>query len=226
MSIKLRRYRRGGWEVDIQILLPNGKRHRARLKCPASSRSGARRWAEQRERHLISHGTQARKEEVPTLEQFKPRFIQDHCKANKQKPSGIESKEYAFRCFLLPLFAQNRLDHFSQSDIAKLKGKLSTKSASTTNNVLSTLSVVLRCAADWGSAVSVKTRGWQPSLLGERAERCVNATLVYQARAPSPGSFRIGQLFPRLGETSRRGMSRAIVGAQQAHSTSLQKVPP
>ena len=150
MTVKVRKYKRGGWEVDINVLLPDGTRHRERRKAPTSSKSGAKRWGEARERHLLCHGPRQCREEVPTLEEFKPRFIQDHCKANKQKPSGIEGKEYCFRCWLLPLFARKRLDRFTQGDIAKLKGRLTEKSASTTNNVLSTLSMTLKCAVEWG----------------------------------------------------------------------------
>jgi len=150
MSVKVRKYKHGGWEVDINVLLPDGTRHRERRKSPTSSRSGAKRWGEARERHLLCHGPRQRREEVPTLEDFKDRFIDDHCMANKQKPSGIEGKEYAFRCWLFPLFATKKLDKFTQSDVAKLKGALTEKSPQTTNNVLSTLNMVLKCAAEWG----------------------------------------------------------------------------
>lgn len=158
MSVKLRQYKRGGWEVDIQILKPDGTRYRERRKAPVRSKSGARRWGEDRERHLLCHGPRDRREEAPTLGEFKDRFIQDHCRANKHKPSSIESKEYCYRCFLLPLFARKRLDQFNQGDIAKLKGALTDKSASTTNNVLSTLSMTLVCAAEWGVIEQVPAR--------------------------------------------------------------------
>ena len=56
MSITLRPYRRGGWEVDITLRLPNGSRHRERSKAPVSGKSAAQRWGEGRERHLLQHG--------------------------------------------------------------------------------------------------------------------------------------------------------------------------
>src|ERR1700730_12223872 len=46
MSVTVRPYRRGGWEVDITFRLPNGSRHRERNKAPATSKSAAQRWGE------------------------------------------------------------------------------------------------------------------------------------------------------------------------------------
>jgi len=56
MSVKIRPYRHGGWEVDITVRLPNGSRRRERSKAPVSSKSAAVRWGEDRERHLLQHG--------------------------------------------------------------------------------------------------------------------------------------------------------------------------
>ena len=55
MSVKIRPYRHGGWEVDITVRLPNGSRRRERAKAPVSSKSAAVRWGEDRERHLLQH---------------------------------------------------------------------------------------------------------------------------------------------------------------------------
>ena len=47
MSVTIRPYRRGGWEVDIRVVTPDGARHaRERKRAPMSSRSAAQRWAE------------------------------------------------------------------------------------------------------------------------------------------------------------------------------------
>ena len=44
MSVTVRPYRSGGWEVDITFRLPNGQKHRERSKAPVISKSGALRW--------------------------------------------------------------------------------------------------------------------------------------------------------------------------------------
>src|SRR4029453_2510941 len=92
MSVTVRPYRRGGWEVDLTFRLPNGARHRERSKAPVSSKSAAQRWGEDRERHLVQHGLPQSKKEVPTLEQFAERFVNGYARANRQKPSGVASK--------------------------------------------------------------------------------------------------------------------------------------
>jgi hypothetical protein len=54
MSVPIRPYRRGGWEVDIRVVTPDGTREfRVRKRAPVSSRSAAARWAEGRERVLF-----------------------------------------------------------------------------------------------------------------------------------------------------------------------------
>ena len=58
MSVKVRPYRNGGWEVDIQFRLPDGTRHRERYKAPVESKSGALRWGQDREdHHRVAGGT-------------------------------------------------------------------------------------------------------------------------------------------------------------------------
>lgn len=150
MSVKIRAFRTGGWEVDVVVRLPDGHRYRERRKAPGTSRSDARRWGEARERHLVAHGLAPTRKEVPTLEQFKDRFIDGHCKANRHKPSGITSKESVFRVHLLPMLGTKRLDQIRNEDIARLKAKLIDRNAATVNNVLSVLSVTLREAVNWG----------------------------------------------------------------------------
>ncbi len=59
MTVKIRPYRKGGWEVDIMIRLDNGERFRERRKAPVDSKSGALRWGQKRERHLLAHGPDA-----------------------------------------------------------------------------------------------------------------------------------------------------------------------
>ena len=94
MSVTIRPYRRGGWEVDIRVVTPDGARQlRERRRAPMSSRSAAMRWAESRERtlfqRLVDPARTKQRKEVPTLRAFAPRFLDGHARANRQKPSGI-----------------------------------------------------------------------------------------------------------------------------------------
>ena len=106
MSVTIRPYRRGGWEVDIRVVAPDGTREiRERKRAPVSSRSAAVRWAEGRERVLFERlmkppQDNAPPKEVPTLREFASRFLDGHARANRQKPSGIAAKEMILRVHL------------------------------------------------------------------------------------------------------------------------------
>jgi len=57
MSIKVRKFRTGGYEVDIHTRSPDGLPIRERVKSPASSKEAAKRWGMVREAHLaLEHG--------------------------------------------------------------------------------------------------------------------------------------------------------------------------
>ena len=81
MSVKIRPYRKGGYEVDIMIRQADGTTYRERRKSPYAAKSATAHWARERERYLVMHGTTpadrsaagSNKKEVPTLAEFAPR---------------------------------------------------------------------------------------------------------------------------------------------------------
>ena len=84
MSVTIRPYRRGGWEIDIRVVTPDGARQlRERKRAPMSSRSAAARWAEDRERtlfqRLMDPAHNKPRKEVPTLREFASRFLEGSC---------------------------------------------------------------------------------------------------------------------------------------------------
>lgn len=146
-----------GWEVDIRTRGPAGEKIRLRVKSPAKSPSGSLRWAQGRERELIEFGLEgsaaakaAAASEIPTLEAFAKRFIEEYAEANRQKPSGIAAKQTIFDTHLIPLLGQKRLDEIGPAEVQKVKLALKGKNAKTTNNVLSVLHTALTVAAEWG----------------------------------------------------------------------------
>ena len=149
MSVRLRRYRSGGWEVDITTRLPNGSRRRERCKAPVSSKTAALRWGEDRERHLLQHGVPQPRKEVPTLEEFAPRFLDGYARANRQKASGVAAKEMIVRVHLTPALGARRLDAILNEDVQRLKHRLLKKAPKTVNNILTVLNVLLKKAVEW-----------------------------------------------------------------------------
>ncbi len=149
MSIVVRPYRRGGWHVDLRLVLPDGTPYRQRIRINTPSKSTAKAWGQERERHLLRHGLPPRPKEVPTLVQFKDRFLDGYARANRQKPSGIAAKETILRVHLVPLLGTRRLDEISSERVQRVKHALHNRSAKTTNNVLTVLNTLLKKAVEW-----------------------------------------------------------------------------
>src|SRR5438105_11477435 len=155
ISLTVRPYRKGGWEADIRVVTPDGARQiRERNRAPVSSRSAAVRWAEGRERILFQRlmdppqPLKPRKE-VPSLQEFAPRFLDGHARANRQKPSGIAAKEMIIRVHLAPALGTRQLDAIKTEDVQQLKRSLRAKAPKTVNNILTVLSVLLKKAVEW-----------------------------------------------------------------------------
>jgi integrase len=151
MSVTVRPYRRGGWEVDIVFRLPSGETYRERKKAPISSKSAAQRWGQDRERHLLQHGPAEpkTKKEVPTLNDFAPRFLEG-ASANRQKASTLAAKRSILTNHLLPYVGAKRLDAVTAEDVASLKYRLRARSPKTVNNVLTVWSAAYATAVGLG----------------------------------------------------------------------------
>ena len=154
MSVTVRPYRRGGWEVDIRIVLPDDTDHRERRRAPVSSKAAAQRWGEDRERHWYHQLTHPAPEqeptkEVPTLKEFAPRFLDGHARANRQKPSGIAAKESVLDIHLIPLLGTTKLDALTNERVQGVKTHLSARANKTVNNVLTVLNTLLKKAVEW-----------------------------------------------------------------------------
>lgn len=150
MSVTLRPYRSGGWEVDITLRLPDGSQHRERKRASHFSKSAAQRWAQDRERYLLQHGPPAPKMEVPTLETFAPRFVDGHARANRHKPSDIAATESILKWHLIPTLGARRLDAITNEQVQRMKLALAHRAPKTVNNVLTVLSTLLKKAVEWG----------------------------------------------------------------------------
>src|ERR1700730_5710844 len=157
MSVKVRKFKRGGYEVDIIVRLPDGTRLRERKKTPCTSKPAAQRWGEERQAILVLSGKPHR-QEVPTLEEFASRYMAEHVKANRHKPSTQSLKEHIIDFYLKPRWARRRLDEIRDSDVQKLKAELAELSPKTVNNVLCVLNTMLNVAVEWGVLESMPAR--------------------------------------------------------------------
>ncbi len=149
MGVKIRPYMNGGWEVDVLLTLPDGRKIRDRRKAPVSTRTEALRWGRERERELLLRGPEIQRKEVPTLEEFASRFLGGYATANRQKPSGIAAKETILRVHLIPRLGKRRLDEITNEEVQRIKAGLRGKATKTCNNVLSVLKTLLGVAVEW-----------------------------------------------------------------------------
>lgn len=159
MAVKVRPYKRGGWEVDITGTMPDGTPYRLRKKAPVTSKSGAKRWGEERERALLLGARtttsapnplekKKKKKEVPTLEEFiKP--YSKNLLAQRRTHAALASKESYRRAHLLPVLGHLRLDQIDDRQVARLCFRLKDVSAKHSNNVLTELNVILKLAVKW-----------------------------------------------------------------------------
>jgi integrase len=90
-----------------------------------------------------------RRKEVPTLEEFAPRFLDGYARANRQKPSGVAAKAMIIRVHLAPALGVRRLDAILNEDVQRLKHRLLKKAPKTVNNILTVLNVLLKKAVEW-----------------------------------------------------------------------------
>ena len=153
MSVKIRPYGKGGWEVDIRLRLPDGSVVRERTKSPIASKTATMRWAEAREHVLLVRGQpKAQAQEVKTivtLKDFASRFLDGYAKANRQKPSGIVATDSILNVHLVPNFGRQALDTISTEDVQRLKSGLRDRAPKTVNNVLTVLNTLLKAAVAW-----------------------------------------------------------------------------
>jgi hypothetical protein len=98
---------------------------------------------------LLQHGPAQRKKEVPTFEEFAPRFLDGHARADRQKPSGIAAKETILNVHLIPLIGFKKLDAITTEQVQQLKHRLKDRAPKTVNNVLRVLNVLLKKAVEW-----------------------------------------------------------------------------
>jgi integrase len=74
--------------------------------------------------------------------------IDAYARANRHKPSGIESKESHFRTHLVGPLGDKPVDRLGDDDVQQLKVAIDVGNK-TVNNVLSTLNKALKTAVEW-----------------------------------------------------------------------------
>jgi integrase len=156
MTVKLRSFRSGGFEVDIRFTYPDGSTFRRRFKAPVQGKTAARRWGEAREAELLKAPSPKERaederinKEVPTLREFGPRYIENHALADQLKASTVDWIEKTYKNHLYPELGDKPLDRIDDEDVQRLKARLADRNRKTVNNVLGILGHTLKTAVEW-----------------------------------------------------------------------------
>jgi integrase len=153
----------GSYMVELRFRWPEDcSMYRERLRSPVASKSGSKRWGEERERALLRAGKGTltplpEAKEVPTVAQFAPDWMAKHLEANLRKRSTTATVETLLRLHLLPFIGKLRLDAVTDEVVADLRARWikgyskvpATSSKKTLNNRLSILSALLHVAVEW-----------------------------------------------------------------------------
>jgi hypothetical protein len=146
-----------GWEYHIKLVLPNGEFFEERKKSPVNGKANSLRYAEERAAHAIRQsvmplaiGKEETVERGPTWNEFWPRYVVEHCRANRLKPSTIAQKQVVFDHYLKARLGAIPLGETTDSLLARLKADLAHLAPKTVNNVLINVSSPLKAAKEWG----------------------------------------------------------------------------
>lgn len=82
---------------------------------------------------------------APTVAEFEAAFLA-YGEANRQKASTPYGRKQVLRKHILPFLGTKHLDEITESDVQAIKARLKDKKPKTVNNVLATLSKMLRVA--------------------------------------------------------------------------------
>ena len=157
MSVTIRPYRSGGWEIDIRVVTPDGARDlRERRRAPMSSRSAAVRWAEGRERVLferldaVPRRTRHRRRRCPP---YKP-SRRDSSTATRgrigRSRAGSQRRTRSSALHLIPALGRKRLDAIKSEDVQRSEGAAGVRNRPRPSTTSSTvLSVLLKKAVEW-----------------------------------------------------------------------------
>ena len=148
MSVKIRKFRNGGWEVDINRPPPERRAVQGAAEVPDDVEVGGEAVGRGAGTPDPARRPPKQHKEVPTLSEFSSRFLDGYARANRQKPSGIAAKETILDA---PGAVARReeagCDH--ERGRAAAEAQLQHKAPKTVNNVLTVSNVLLKKAVEW-----------------------------------------------------------------------------
>ena len=134
-------------EADVKMLV-EGQEIRRRWKSPHGSRTATERWAREKARAFLTGRAARGKEPAPAFAEYAARFVGDHIRACKLRPSTAEHMHTVLKQHLIPTLGDLRVDQVRDDHILEIKSL--NRAAGTINHILQLLGQVLKHAVSKG----------------------------------------------------------------------------
>jgi hypothetical protein len=102
---------RGSDKLEASVMmLVGGEEVRRRWKSPHTSRTSTERWAREKARAFLTGRVAREKEPAPMFAEFAVRFVADHVRACRLRPSTAANMQMNLKQHLIPMFGALRVD--------------------------------------------------------------------------------------------------------------------
>jgi integrase len=149
MPFKIRPYKRGGFEYDLRVELPNGQPYRERKRAPGKTETDAEKHATKRERELIRNGLPDKRGPAPRLAEFAPEWLKRYSGERRLKIATQSRYASILDAQILPRIGHLRLDEIGALAASELLAGLREYSYHHRAGAKAVLKQLLRAAVRW-----------------------------------------------------------------------------
>ena len=145
---------RGSDKLEASVMmLVGGEEVRRRWKSPHTSRTSTERWAREKARVFLTGRAAREKEPAPKFAEFAVRFVDEHVRACRLRPSTAANMQMNLKQHLIPMFGALRVDEITDAHVLEIK--MLDLAAGTINKILQALGQILRNAQVKGHLTSL-----------------------------------------------------------------------
>ena len=206
-------------EADVKMLV-EGQEVRRRWKSPHTSRTSTERWAREKAKSYLTGRATKKKEPAPAFAEYAARYVGDHIRTCKLRPSTAEHMHTVLKQHLLPMLGELRVDQVSEDHIMEIK--CLDLAAGTINHILQLLSQVLKHAMSKGfmprmpEIKRLRDRGGRPHFYSPEDYGLLVKTAESELRALALVLL-AGDAGMRIGEIIALEWARVDFGANKVH---------
>jgi len=206
-------------EADVKMLV-EGQEVRRRWKSPHTSRTATERWAREKAKSYLTGRATKEKEPAPVFAEYAARYVGDHIRTCKLRPSTAEHMHTVLKQHLIPMLGKLRVDQVSDDQIMEIKSL--SLAAGTINHILQLLSQVLKHAVSKGvmprmpEIKRLRDRGGRPHFYSPEDYGLLVKTAESEPRALVLVLL-AGDAGMRIGEILALEWARIDFGANKVH---------